>query len=231
MPNTVRLHVFLCRHFGISNDVADKMIHEGRVRVNGKVEPRTYRLEFWEEISVDGKVIREGKKFSYVKFYKPRGIECTLNPDIENNLLTAFHFPERLFPVGRLDKESEGLLLLTDDGRIFNHVALDTQDKEKEYHVSLDKTVDDHFLQRMGEGVEIMGKLTRPAKIWRDDKNECAFHIILTQGLNRQIRRMCYKLGYEVTRLVRVRIVNITLGDLQAGEWRTLSEDEMKGLK
>lgn len=200
------------------------MIGQGRVRVNGNPASPAAKIEQAEEIAVDGKVIREGISYSYVKFYKPRGIECTLNTEIENNLLTVFHFPKKLFPVGRLDKESEGLLLMTDDGNLFKEIAWTESHKEKEYIVTVNKVFDESFLERMCEGIVIMGKKTRPAKLERI--SEKTFRIILTQGLNRQIRRMCYKLEYEVEELIRVRIANVELGDLKSGEWRELSNPE-----
>ena len=212
----LRLRTILVRYFGISNEEADRMIGQGRVRVNGKPASPAEKIEAKEEITVDGKIIREGIQFAYVKFYKPRGIECTLNPAIENNLLTVFYFPKKLFPVGRLDKESEGLLLMTDDGELFRNTAWTESGKEKEYFVRVNKPIDEAFIQRMREGIVIMGKMTRPAKVFATGENK--FRIILTQGLNRQIRRMCYKLGYEVEELIRVRIDKIGLGDLKPGE-------------
>ncbi|MCX6311849.1 MAG: pseudouridine synthase [Bacteroidetes bacterium] len=172
--------------------------------------------------------IREGILFTYIKFFKPRGIECTLNEKIENNLLTVFNFPKKLFPVGRLDKESEGLLLMTDDGRVFNQIAISEREKEKEYRVTLDKTFDKNFLESMANGIVIMGKKTRPCKLI--SVNEKTFQIILTQGLNRQIRRMCYKLGYEVVELIRTRITNVELGNLKSGEVQELNTAERENL-
>jgi 23S rRNA pseudouridine2604 synthase len=223
-----RLRTLVARHYNISNEAADLVIGEGRVRVNGAAASPAAKIEHYEEISIDGTIIREGVSFSYVKFYKPRGIECTLNPEIPDNLLTVFYWPKKLFPVGRLDKESEGLLLMTDDGSIFKDVAWTESNKEKEYLVAVDKIMDESFLTVMREGIVIMGKKTRPAKVIRlSDK---VFWIILTQGLNRQIRRMCYKFGYGVTELRRIRIANVELGDLKSGEWMELDEDEKRNL-
>ena len=228
MPQVFRLRTIVSRHFKISNEEADLMIGAGRVRVDGKAVSPATKIENWEEISVDGKVIRDGRKFAYIKFYKPRGIECTLNKKIENNLLTVFKYSKKLFPVGRLDKDSEGLLLMTDDGRIFNQVAISEREKEKEYLVTLDKNYNENFLESMSTGNIIMGKKTRPCKILSVDSK--MFRITLTQGLNRQIRRMCYKLGYNVVELKRIRIVNVELGSLKVGEWKELDSDEMEGL-
>jgi len=228
MPQVLRLRTIISRHFKISNEKSDLLIGEGRVRVNGKPVSPAAKVEYWEEISVDGKIIREATQFTYIKFYKPRGIECTLNDEMENNLNTVFEFPKKLFPVGRLDKDSEGLLLLTDDGRIFRNVALSEKEKEKEYHVTLERRYDKAFTEAMENGIVIMGKKTRQAKVFPIDEN--SFRIILTQGLNRQIRRMCYKLGYQVKELIRVRIVNVELGNLKSGEWKKLGESELEGL-
>lgn len=230
MAVAIRLRTILTRHFKISNEEALRMIGEGRVRVDGRTCGPATKLEEWEEVRVDDKIIRPAKNFTYIKFHKPRGIESTLNEAIPDNLLTVFHYPKKLFPVGRLDKESEGLLLLTDDGRVFSNVALSEQEKEKEYFVIVDKPVDADFLRQMSEGIVIMGKKTRPAKLSTVEDAPAVFTIVLTQGLNRQIRRMCYKLGYEVKQLVRTRIVNVKLGALKAGEWEELTEEEKRGL-
>jgi 23S rRNA pseudouridine2604 synthase len=225
LPKVSRLRSLIARHFNISNEEADLMIGQGRVRVNGQPASPAAKVEHYEEIAVDGKIIREATVFSYVKFYKPRGIECTLNTEIENNLLTVFHFPKKLFPVGRLDKESEGLLLMTDDGKVFRNIAWNESHSEKEYLVTVHKDFDEDFLQKMREGIVIMGKKTREAKVFRVSEKQ--FRIILTQGLNRQIRRMCYKLDYEVTELIRVRIANVELGELKSGEWVELNEADV----
>jgi 23S rRNA pseudouridine2604 synthase len=229
MPKVLRLRTIISRYFNISNEEADLLIGSGKVRVDGKAVSPAAKIENWEEISADGKIIRDGISFSYFKFYKPRGIECTLNEKIADNLLTVFKHEKKLFPVGRLDKDSEGLLLMTDDGRVFDQIAISEREKEKEYIVTLDKPFDENFLQRMTEGIIIMGKKTRPCKLV--PVGEKTFRIILTQGLNRQIRRMCYKLGYKVEELIRTRIVNVELGDMKAGEWKELTVREKESLK
>jgi 23S rRNA pseudouridine2604 synthase len=211
-----RLRTIISLHFKISPKEADMLIGQGRVRVNGKPSSPVAKIEEADEISADGKIIRAAKKFVYMKFYKPRGIECTLNAEIENNLLTVFHFPEKLFPVGRLDKESEGLLLMTNDGNFYRNTAWTEAEKEKEYLVTVNNPIDDNFIEQMENGIIIMGKKTKPAKVIATGEKE--FRIILTQGLNRQIRRMCYKLGYKVEKLVRVRIDKIVLGNMNPGE-------------
>ena len=228
MPKVLRLRTIVARYFNITNEKANLIIGRGSVRVDGKVDSPASKIENWQAISVDDKIIRSAIVFSYIKFYKPIGIECTLNPKIDNNLLTVFKYPQKLFPVGRLDKDSEGLLLMTDDGRIFNQVALSERHKEKEYLVTIDRNYDTVFLEKMSNGIVIMGKLTRSCKLIA--VTEKSFRIILTQGMNRQIRRMCYKLGYQVLELIRIRIVNVELGDLKVGTWKELTITERLGL-
>ncbi len=228
MPKVLRLRTIVARYFNITNEKANLIIGRGSVRVDGKVDSPASKIENWQAISVDDKIIRSAIIFSYIKFYKPSGIECTLNPKIDNNLLTVFKYPQKLFPVGRLDKDSEGLLLMTDDGRIFNQVAISERHKEKEYLVTLDRYYDNVFLEKMSNGIVIMGKLTRSCKLIA--VTEKSFRIILTQGMNRQIRRMCYKLGYQVLELIRIRIVNVELGDLKVGTWKELTNTERLGL-
>lgn len=228
MPKVLRLRTIVARYFNITNEKANLIIGRGSVRVDGKVDSPASKIENWQAISVDDKIIRSAIVFSYIKFYKPIGIECTLNPKIDNNLLTVFKYPQKLFPVGRLDKDSEGLLLMTDDGRIFNQVAISERHKEKEYLVTLDRNYDNVFLEKMSNGIVIMGKVTRSCKLIA--VTEKSFRIILTQGMNRQIRRMCYKLGYQVLELIRIRIVNVELGDLKVGTWKELTITERLGL-
>ena len=228
MPKVLRLRTIVARYFNITNEKASLIIGRGSVRVDGKVDSPASKIENWQAISVDDKIIRSAIIFSYIKFYKPIGIECTLNSKIDNNLLTVFKYPQKLFPVGRLDKDSEGLLLMTDDGRIFNQVAISERHKEKEYLVTLDRNYDNVFLEKMSNGIVIMGKLTRSCKLIA--VTEKSFRIILTQGMNRQIRRMCYKLGYQVLELIRIRIVNVELGDLKVGTWKELTITERLGL-
>lgn len=228
MPKVLRLRTIVARYFNITNEKANLIIGRGSVRVDGKVDSPASKIENWQAISVDDKIIRSAIVFSYIKFYKPIGIECTLNTKIDNNLLTVFKYPQKLFPVGRLDKDSEGLLLMTDDGRIFNQVAISERHKEKEYLVTLDRNYDNVFLEKMSNGIVIMGKLTRSCKLIA--VTEKSFRIILTQGMNRQIRRMCYKLGYQVLELIRIRIVNVELGDLKVGTWKELTITERLGL-
>jgi 23S rRNA pseudouridine2604 synthase len=156
------------------------------------------------------------------------GVTCTTEPDIEGNIVDFIHHPERIFPIGRLDKDSEGLILLTNNGDIVNEILRSENNHEKEYVVTVDRPITDLALKMMADGVKIMGEITKPCRVSRT--GDRTFRMILTQGLNRQIRRMCSALGYKAQRLKRVRIINIDLGALGTGEWRELSDSEVRGL-
>ncbi|GAA4430651.1 23S rRNA pseudouridine(2604) synthase RluF [Pontibacter saemangeumensis] len=181
-----------------------------------------------DEVRVDGQVIKESKHNVYLAYHKPRGIESTLNLQIENNLSQAINISRSVFPVGRLDKESEGLMLLTDDGGLLYKILHAERRQEKEYLVTVDHPLTQQAIKCLADGIVIMGKKTRPSFVRQLDAT--TFNIILTQGLNRQIRRMCYKLGYQVIKLVRVRILSLELGNLPLGEWRHLNESEITHL-
>ena len=220
---------FLVQKLRLSNKEATALILAKRLLVNGQPAQLNQPLQPEDEVTLDGKILKEAQQFHYLAYYKPRGIETTLNEAIPDNLAQALNFPARVYPIGRLDKESEGLLLLTNDGSIFDKILHSEQKQEKEYVVRVDKPLTSEVIAALASGVEIMGKKTRPAKVKQLD--EFAFNIVLTQGLNRQIRRMCYKRGYEVLELKRVRIVNVELRNLQVGEWRNLTIEEIAGLK
>jgi 23S rRNA pseudouridine2604 synthase len=175
-------------------------------------------LNLGDSVAFEEQILREKKDFIYLAFYKPRGIETTLNREIEDNLKDILPFKEELFPVGRLDKESEGLLILTNDGRVFDKTLRHEHQTEKEYLVTVDKEIGEEFIHKMSEGINILGKTTLPCQVEKIDKH--TFKIILVQGLNRQIRRMCYKLDYEVLQLIRIRIGTVILGDLKPSEFR-----------
>src|ERR1700733_4874906 len=177
---------------------------------------------------MDGDWIGVKKKQVYIALNKPVGIICTTEAHIEDNIIDHVGFPERIFPVGRLDKDSEGLILLTNNGDIVNEILRSENNHEKEYLVTVDRPITDLALKMLSEGVKIMGELTKPAQVIRIDQR--SFRIILTQGLNRQIRRMCSALGYKAQRLQRVRIMNIHLGSLRPGQWRHLTSAELSGL-
>ncbi len=225
---TALLKHFIVQKLRISNQQALEYITTGRVRVNGKVGRLQQALLPEDEVTFEEQVLKEPKTFIYLAYYKPRGIESTLNPLIQNNLAAALHLEQRVFPVGRLDKESEGLMVLTNDGKIYDKITHAESHQEKEYVVTVNKPLTPEVITQLGTGVIIMGKKTRQANVQQLDAT--SFKIILTQGLNRQIRRMCYKLGYQVQQLVRVRMVNLELGQLKPGEWRHLSLSEIQQL-
>ena len=225
---TSSLKYFIVQKSQLSNKVAIQLILSGRVLVNGQRGTLTQVLLPEDEVRVDGQLIKEPKKYVYIAYHKPRGIESTLNAQIEGNLLQALNFTQSVFPVGRLDKESEGLMLLTDDGEILFKILHAERHQEKEYRVTVDKPLTQQAIASLAAGIVIMGEKTRPAVVRQVD--DTSFNIILTQGLNRQIRRMCFKLGYQVTKLVRIRIVNLELGNLSYGEWRHLNPLEVNSL-
>jgi 23S rRNA pseudouridine2604 synthase len=220
-----RLQYLLVKRLKISNKSALALILGGKVFVNEQSVWENIVINLEDSVVYEGQILQEGKKFLYVAFYKPRGIETTLNIEIADNLKSILPFEEELFPVGRLDKESEGLLLLTNDGRLFDKTLRSEHQTEKEYLVTVGKEINDEFIQKMSEGIMIMGKMTLPCQVEIIDK--FSFKIILVQGLNRQIRRMCYKLGYEVERLIRRRIGKIGIGNLSPNEYRYLSFEEI----
>src|SRR6476620_3324099 len=228
-PLNTSAKYFLVQKLRLSNKEATAIILAKRLLVNGQPAQLNQSLNPEDEVTLDGKILKAAKRFIYLAYYKPRGIETTLNPEIPDNLTQALNFPERVYPIGRLDKKSEGLLLLTNNGSIFDKILHSEQKQEKEYVVRVDKSLTEEAIATLASGVEIMGRKTRPAQVKQLD--EFTFNIILTQGLNRQIRRMCYKLGYEVLELKRVRIVNVHLGELTVREWRELRKEEIEELK
>ena len=207
---------------------ADKWIEEGRITCNGRVAALGTQVQAGDEVRVDGELIGAKKKQIYIVLNKPVGITCTTEAHIEDNIIDLVAYPERIFPIGRLDKDSEGLILLTNNGDIVNEILRSENNHEKEYIVTVDRPVTDLSLKMMAGGVKIRGELTKPCKVGRIDPQ--TFRMILTQGLNRQIRRMCSALGYKAQRLQRVRIMNIQLGNLSPGEWRHLTDTELAGL-
>ncbi len=207
---------------------ADTLIEEGRVTVNGIVVALGTQAETSDEIAVDGKIVSPGGAKVYVALNKPRGIECTADPKVKENIVSFVGHDTRLYPIGRLDKESEGLIFLTNDGEFADFIMRAANFHEKEYEVRIDRPVTAEFLARMSEGVDLDGRMTRPAVVTQIQKDR--FRIILTQGMNRQIRRMCEALGCKVLRLVRVRIMAISLGDLKSGKWRFLTPEEVASI-
>ena len=227
--NLTRLNKYLSEVGFCSRRAADKLIEEGRVTINGKVPEMGTKVAPEDEVHVDGKLIKNTNKSSvYLAFNKPLGIVCTTDTRVEkDNIIDFINYPKRIFPIGRLDKQSEGLILLTDDGDIVNKILRASNNHEKEYIVTVDKPISQTFIERMSNGVPILDTVTKKCEVKKLGKFE--FKIILTQGLNRQIRRMCEYLDYEVQTLKRVRIMNITL-DVPVGKYRELTQHELQEL-
>lgn len=207
---------------------ADKMIVEKRVTINNNYAELGSIVEPGDIVLVDGKPIGVKKQGVYIAFNKPVGITCTTERHIKGNIIDFINYPERIFPIGRLDKDSQGLILLTNDGDIVNKILRAENNNEKEYIVTVDKPITPEFVKGMSSGVKILGTVTKQCKVTPLDDR--VFNIILTQGLNRQIRRMCQAFGYRVVKLQRIRIMNIKLGKLKIGTWRNLTDDELKGV-
>ena len=224
-----RINKFLSEVGYCSRREADKLIEQGRVTINDKVPLLGTKIEANDIVKVDGKVVTDQKdKHVYIAFNKPVGIVCTTDTRLEkDNIIDYFNFPKRIFPIGRLDKSSEGLIFLTSDGDIVNKILRARNQHEKEYLVRVNKPIDNEFIQKMANGVPILDTVTRKCKVQQLNKFE--FNIILTQGLNRQIRRMCEYLDYRVVTLKRIRIMNIHL-DIPLGEWRFFTDDELNQL-
>ena len=221
-----RINKYLSEVGYCSRRASDKLIDEGRVRINGQIPEKGTKVLPGDEVSVDGKTISEPKEdFIYIAFNKPIGIVCTTDTIREkNNIIKFINYPKRIFPIGRLDKPSEGLIFLTNDGDIVNKILRARNNHEKEYEVTVNKPITNAFIQKMSKGIPILDTVTRECYVKQN--GSYTFTIILTQGLNRQIRRMCEFLDYRVTKLKRVRIMNISL-DVPVGKWRYLDEDEI----
>ena len=221
-----RINKYLSEVGYCSRRASDKLIDEGRVRINGAVTEKGSKVLPSDIVSVDGKTISEPKEdFIYLAFNKPIGIVCTTDTIREkNNIIDFINYPKRIFPIGRLDKPSQGLIFLTNDGDIVNKILRARNNHEKEYEVTVNKPITREFVKKMSEGIPILGTITRRCYVRQNSTH--TFTIILTQGLNRQIRRMCEFLDFQVTKLKRVRIMNIKL-DVPLGKWRYLNEDEI----
>ena len=223
-----RLNKYLSESGYCSRREADKLIEQGRITVNGKLPEMGMKVTSEDQIFVDGNPIHNKQEARiYLAFHKPVGIECTTNTAVKNNIVDYINYPERIFPIGRLDKASEGLIFMTNDGDIVNKILRARNNHEKEYIVTVNKPITDRFIQRMGNGVPILDTVTRKCKV--EQISRFVFRIVLTQGLNRQIRRMCEYLDYEVTALKRIRIINISL-DVPVGKYRKLTPSELKQL-
>lgn len=223
-----RINKFLSEAGYCSRREADKLIEQGRVTINGEVPEMGTKISPDDEVRVNGQLIQEKKtNFVYLAFNKPVGIECTTNLSVKNNIVSYVNYPERIFPIGRLDKASEGLIILTNDGDIVNKILRAKNNNEKEYIVTVSKPITERFIQKMSSGVPILDTVTKDCKVQQISKY--VFRIILTQGLNRQIRRMCEYLDYDVTALKRTRIITISL-DVLVGKYRELAPSEIQNL-
>ena len=223
--NGKRLNKFIGETGYCSRREADKLIEEGRVTLNGTVPEMGTKVFPTDEIRIDGKlIVEQHEKPVYLAFNKPVGIECTTNLEVRNNIVDYINYPKRIFPIGRLDKASEGLIFMTNDGDIVNKILRARNNHEKEYIVTVNRPITDRFIERMGNGVPILDTVTRKCKV--EQVSKYIFKIILTQGLNRQIRRMCEYLGYDVMALKRTRIINISL-DVPVGRYRDLTDAEI----
>ena len=229
----VRINKFLSEAGVCSRREADRMLGEGRVYIDGILAKAGAKVMPGQDVTVDGASVLKEEEEIYIAFYKPKGVVCTEASE-ENgskimNVIEYIGYNKRIYPVGRLDKMSEGLLLLTNQGDIMEKVLRSRYGHEKEYFVKVDHKVTESFIDRMGKGVPVLDTVTKPCKVWKED--DFSFHIVLTQGLNRQIRRMCEYFGYRVVYLRRDRVMNITLEGLKKGRYRHLSEKEVAVLK
>lgn len=224
-----RLNKYLSEVGYCSRRAADNLIDAGRVTINGEIPEMGTKVSPEDVVKVDGKLISKRKQdYVYLAFNKPIGIVCTTDTHVEkDNIIDFINYPKRIFPIGRLDKPSEGLILLTDDGDIVNKILRASNNHEKEYLVTVDRIISQTFIERMANGIPILDTITKKCKVKKLSKYQ--FKIILTQGLNRQIRRMCEYLNYEVAALQRVRIMNIKL-NVPVGEYRELTKDELNAL-
>jgi pseudouridine synthase len=224
-----RLNKFISESGYSSRRGADKLIEENRVTINGLIPELGTKVQPGDVVFVDGKLIgampANKSDRVYIAYNKPVGITCTTELHVRGNIIEAIGHKERIFPIGRLDKPSEGLIFLTSDGDIVNKILRAENSHDKEYIVTVDKPISERFILRMSKGVPILGTITKPCIVKVHSKFE--FRIILTQGLNRQIRRMCEYLDYEVLKLKRSRIMSVELGTLRPGQWRDLTDDEM----
>lgn len=220
----MRINKYISESGHSSRRGADRLISEGRVTINGKVAKVGSQVEPGDDVRVSGNPIRMARNYVYIALNKPVGITSTTEKNVKGNIVDLVNHPLRIYNIGRLDKDSDGLILLTNDGDIVNEILRAEHRHEKEYIVSVDKPITPEFLKKMSEGVKILGTKTLPCEVRQLSKFD--FQIILTQGLNRQIRRMCAELGYDVFRLQRTRIMNIHLGSLPVGQWRDLSKKE-----
>lgn len=221
----IRLNKFLSDSGYCSRREADRLIDGGKVTVNHEVAVMGQKVTLKDIVKVNRQIISREEEQIVIAFNKPVGVECTTDAGNPDNIVDYIGYHKRIYPIGRLDKNSQGLILLTNDGSLVNHILKASNYHEKEYVVTVDKPIDNEFVQKMSSGVEILNQVTRPCKVTRVNKH--TFHIVLTQGLNRQIRRMCESLGYKVQKLKRIRIMNIHLGNLPMGQYRNVTDEEL----
>ena len=225
---TKRLNKAISETGYCSRREADRLIEQEKVEVNGEIAGLGWQVSETDQIFVEGNQITKNVKLIYLAFNKPVGITSTTDTTIKGNIIDFINFPERIFPIGRLDKPSEGLIFMTNDGDIVNKILRSKNNHEKEYLVTVSKKIAGDFVEKMGNGVEILDTITKKCPVKLID--DFTFNIVLTQGLNRQIRRMCDNLGYEVKTLKRIRIMNIKLGNLKPGKYRHFSSAELAGV-
>lgn len=221
----IRLNKFLSDSGFCSRREADRLIEGRKVTVNSETAVMGQKVTLKDIVKVNGQIISREEEQIVIAFNKPVGVECTTDAGNPDNIVDYIGYHKRIYPIGRLDKNSQGLILLTNDGSLVNHILKASNYHEKEYVVTVDKSIDNEFVQKMSSGVEILNQVTRPCKVTRVNKH--TFHIVLTQGLNRQIRRMCESLGYKVQKLKRIRIMNIHLGNLPIGQYRNVTDEEL----
>lgn len=227
-PEEIRLNKYMSETGICSRREADRYIESGRVTVDGVKAVPGIKVSKGQVVKLDGKSISKEEKMIYIALNKPVGITCTTDRSVKGNIVDFVNHEKRIFHIGRLDKDSEGLILLTNDGDIVNKILRAGNNHDKEYIVTVNKPINDEFIKRMGNGIKILGKITKKCPV--NKEGDKTFRIILTEGMNRQIRRMCEALGYKVTKLKRIRIMNIKLGKLKVGEWRNLTNEELKKL-
>ncbi|WP_303969587.1 pseudouridine synthase [Sporosarcina ureae] len=231
----MRLNQYISSSGFCSRRQAERYITAEKVLVNGKMASHAYLVEANDQVEVDGHLIAHTSEDVYIMLNKPSGITCTASPAIAGNIIDFISYPERIFPVGRLDKETEGLILLTNDGSIVNTLMKEENQQEKEYVVTVDKIITGTFIEDLSNGVDIYNPRIKGYTTTNacpvTQINDYTFRMTLSQGLNRQIRRMCRRFQYTVTHLQRVRIKHIELGSLESGHWRYLTEEEIAGLK
>ena len=226
MSDSIRLNKYISESGTCSRREADKLIQKGAVTINGHIALVGSKVEFGDIVAIEGKEVKPKSNRVYMAFNKPVGVTCTTDPKDPTNIVDYIGYKERIFPIGRLDKMSEGLIFLTNDGDIVNKILRSGNQHEKEYVVTVDKPITDDFIKKMQRGVPILNTRTKPCKIERIGKNR--FKIILVQGLNRQIRRMCEVFGYTVVKLKRIRIMNVELRGIEPGQWRYLKHAEIE---